>query len=67
LSHIIIIRGKAQPEHEQGVYGGTEIEMQFEPGDHMTVDEQVTQYRKMLKLYLKARHVADPAEPDPGD
>jgi hypothetical protein len=64
LSHIIIIRGKDKPDNE---YGGTEIEMQFEPGDQMTVDEQVTQYRKMLKLYLKARHVADPAEPDPGD
>jgi hypothetical protein len=64
MSHDVIIRGNYQHENPS-----VQAELKWAPDDSMSFDDQVSQFRKMLRLYLKAREVGgDPVMwNDPGD
>lgn len=57
MSHGIIIRGNYEAEHAP-----VKAELEWWPADDMPFEHQVKQFRKMLRIYLKARAVGgDPA------
>lgn len=44
------------------------VTIEYEPDDADSVNEQAAQYKQLLRLYLKALHVADPDHhADPGE